>query len=261
MSCPIKSAEWGLIHRLSLLWARRRRPYEPQHPTNPFPGRGERPYEKLFDSELAILFNVGLEFSGAESSTEVFQQSEHIDVFRGVCRFLNSSVRAEFSLVDPDGGPVEDSEYPALEGLARYLDGLDPKNSEVFDLATGPSRKLFKLPDDASLRTTLHKLMGWNISILKIFPLPRDEAPAAKLKSRGKPWENTQLRDQATDAFQVLFKGQRCKSRHEVKLRLGAGGPQVSQGAEDSLLDPTLHMWYFCSDSNRWQEVLYGLSQ
>lgn len=251
----IESDEWVLIHRLGSILAERTGRYVPRHQKSSGGAeRGERFHDKLFDSELAKVFLLtGLASSGLNLSTAAFDRGQ--EVFNSVCDLLNSLVKAEFSQVDPDEDLVVDSKYPALEGLAQYLEGLGSKNSkEHFDLATGPFRKLFELPDDASLKPGLDQLTRWNDSIGRLLSDPHDEASNAKPKTKLQPWMNTQLRDRATDAFHILFKDQRCQSHHEVKLSL-------THCAESSWLNPTLNLWYFCSHSNHWQEVVYDLSR
>lgn len=251
----VESAEWVLIHRLGSLLAQRTGRYVPRHSPAPCLGRGERFNDKLFDAELARVFLLtGFDSSGLELTPAVFEDGKN--VLRGVCDLLNSLVATDLFQDDlqPSGYIVVDATYPALETLIHFLDGLSSTEcNEVFDLATGPSRRLFQLPDNASLRSKLTELTAWNDSMQRLFFGSLDETSDAKPRPRRQPWKDMRRRDETTDAFQLLFKGQDCHSHHEVKLGL-------SQRTGTSWLDPTLHIWYFCSDADHWQEVIYDLS-
>jgi hypothetical protein len=256
----IECHEWRLLQALGALLEEWKAPYEPQHQIrHEVPANSIQTYHKLFEIELRRIFIPKV--SAPNLPRTVFEESQLR--LGKLCGLLDSLVKRRLissNLAHTAGWSelsVADSTYPLLQGLIRYLEGLNRTASnlqaptELFDLASGPHQILFRLPEDTTeLKNELKIVTECNDFVDQLFTTNRESPHRSTPKAKGQAWTDTRLRDHAATLLGTLFKRFKCGIRHEIMLKLSDSDKGIPR--------PKLHLLLSsCPNSDRWQEALY----
>lgn len=236
--------EWGLLQRLATLLAPRKAYSQPSsRDWKTAFGGGQNYHDRTLEFELRKLFLL------RESDIPI----EHNDLkqsrkkLKGICNLLEKTANLEFTKAT---GAI--SSYPRLSGLIDFLKHLDDEESSAtFDLACGQNPAVFIVEQDGReeylpLFTECNKFME------NIYQKCQKPGTLSACKLKGHSWKDLKTRNEASAIFRLLFQRFTCETSHEVLLK----SPEIPDKGErypglQLLLSP-------CTDTDNWQEVLYG---
>jgi hypothetical protein len=181
------------------------------------------------------------EFPQTLDQTE-FEQCQ--ETLKNLCSLLDA-------IAWPQGAHGDDPESQGYTHL-RALTGLLDSTSGTFDLVNGPNKKLFNLPKDAAgLRKCLHVVTECNNALSRLLAPPLQEwaTQPSKKQLKKRMWKKGRIRNQAILVLSSLFEHFKCKTPHEVLLKL-------IEDLDESLSLPNLQlMLSSCPEPGVWQEV------